>query len=71
MPCLALLPRAVLAERGDDPALAAQTAEDLRRELEAGEAGRLRRLMAALSRPTRLARGKAGDDRQVGGLGGL
>ncbi|KXZ51509.1 hypothetical protein GPECTOR_12g472 [Gonium pectorale] len=45
--------RAALAERGDDPALAARTAE-----WEAGEAGRLRRVMAAFSRPTRIVRGK-------------
>ncbi|KAG2494176.1 hypothetical protein HYH03_007534 [Edaphochlamys debaryana] len=44
---------AVLAERGDDPALASRTSE-----WEAGEQGRLRAVMAAFSRPTRIVRGK-------------
>mmetsp|Transcript_20995 Transcript_20995/g.46001 ORF Transcript_20995/g.46001 Transcript_20995/m.46001 type:complete len:1090 (-) Transcript_20995:488-3757(-) len=53
--------RAVLAERGDDPALAARSAEELRAEWEAGEGGRLRRVMTSLGRPTRIVRGKAVD----------
>jgi glycyl-tRNA synthetase len=48
--------RAVLAERGDDPSLAAATVEAMRREW--SEGGRLRAVMAALSRPTRIVRGK-------------
>lgn len=48
--------RAVLAERGDDPALAAASAADLDREMREG--GRLGAAMEALARPTRLARGK-------------
>jgi glycyl-tRNA synthetase beta subunit len=50
--------RAVLAERGDDPALAAATAEELQAALAAGESGPLRAAMTALSRPTRIVRGK-------------
>lgn len=50
--------RAVLAERGDDPALAARSVEQLKAEWEAGESGRLRRVIAAFSRPTRIVRGK-------------
>ncbi|GLC37301.1 hypothetical protein PLESTB_001138600 [Pleodorina starrii] len=57
--------RAVLAERGDDPALAAKTVEQLRAEWEAGESGRLRRVMAAFSRPTRIVRGKEVPDASV------
>lgn len=53
--------RAVLAERGDDPSLAAATAEALHKEWEAGESGQLRAVVAALSRPTRIVRGKAID----------
>jgi glycyl-tRNA synthetase len=48
----------VLAERGDDPALAAATAEQLQAALGAGDAGPLRAAMTALSRPTRIVRGK-------------
>jgi glycyl-tRNA synthetase beta subunit len=59
--CVCCAVRAVLAERGDDPALAAATAEQLRQEWEQGEGGRLRSVMAALSRPTRIVRGKAVD----------
>ncbi|PNW77355.1 hypothetical protein CHLRE_10g433000v5 [Chlamydomonas reinhardtii] len=50
--------RAALAERGDDPALVAATVEQLKAEWEAGEGGRLRKVMAAFSRPTRIVRGK-------------
>lgn len=52
--------RAVLAERGDDPALAAATVEQLAAALAAGEGGALRAAMTALSRPTRIVRGKEG-----------
>jgi len=55
--------RAVLAERGDDPALAAATAAQLAPYVGAAAAGapaeRLRRVMTALARPTRIIRGKA------------
>ncbi|GIL46417.1 hypothetical protein Vafri_3416 [Volvox africanus] len=57
--------RAVLAERADDPALAAATVEQLKAEWEAGESGRLRRVMAAFSRPTRIVRGKDVPDASV------
>jgi glycyl-tRNA synthetase len=50
--------RSVLAERGDNPALAAATAEQLQAALAAGEGGALRQVMTALSRPTRIVRGK-------------
>lgn len=53
--------RAVLAERGDDPALAAATAEQLQAALAAGDSGPLRGAMTALSRPTRIVRGKEVD----------
>jgi glycyl-tRNA synthetase len=49
--------RAVLAERGDDPALAAATALQLQQALDAGEAGPLKAVMTALARPTRIVRG--------------
>jgi glycyl-tRNA synthetase len=56
--------RAVLAERGDDPALAASTAAQLSPMVGAGGAAdggaaALRRVMTALARPTRIIRGKA------------
>lgn len=35
----------MLAERGDDPAVASRTAAELQAEWEAGEAGRLRAVM--------------------------
>ncbi|KAG1677161.1 hypothetical protein FOA52_000967 [Chlamydomonas sp. UWO 241] len=50
--------RATLAERGDDPALAMRTAEELNAEWSAGEGGRLCSVMAALGRPVRIVRGK-------------
>lgn len=53
--------RAVLAERSDNPSLAAETAEQLQRALDAGEGGALRSVMTALSRPTRIVRGKEVD----------
>lgn len=53
--------RAVVAERGDDPALAAGTAADLHAEWEKGPSSRLHSVVAALSRPARILRG-----RQVG-----
>jgi glycyl-tRNA synthetase len=62
--CGAEAVRAVLAERGDDPALAAATAAQLSPLVAGGEdaggdAARLRRVMTALARPTRIIRGKA------------
>lgn len=62
--------RAVLAERGDDPALTAATVAQLSPLVGAGGSGgasagggdgpaRLRRVMTALARPTRIIRGKA------------
>ncbi|WIA13728.1 hypothetical protein OEZ85_007280 [Tetradesmus obliquus] len=53
--------RAVLAERGDNPALAASTASQLQAALDAGDSGPLRAIMTALSRPTRIVRGKTVD----------
>ncbi|GBF89751.1 hypothetical protein Rsub_02921 [Raphidocelis subcapitata] len=50
--------RAVLAERGDNPALAARTAGELQAALNAPEPSPLRAAMTALSRPTRIVRGK-------------
>lgn len=41
--------RAVLAERGDDPALAAATAEQLAAELAAGEGSKLKSVMQVCS----------------------
>ena len=41
--------RAVLAERGDDPALAAATAEQLAAELAAGEGSKLKSVMQVRS----------------------
>lgn len=51
----------MLAERGDNPALAAETAEQLAAELAKGDASPLRAAMTALSRPTRIVRGKEVD----------
>lgn len=48
--------RAVLAERSDDPTLAASTAEALRAELAAGDASPLPAVLASMSRPTRIVR---------------
>jgi glycyl-tRNA synthetase len=53
--------RAVLAERGDNPALAASTASELQAALDAGDSSPLRAIMTALSRPTRIVRGKTVD----------
>jgi glycyl-tRNA synthetase len=53
--------RAVLAERGDNPALASSTAAQLQAALDAGDGSPLRSIMAALSRPTRIVRGKTVD----------
>ena len=50
--------RAALAERGQDPALAAATAREISQEMRSGEAGRLYQVMAAMARPVRLTRGK-------------
>jgi glycyl-tRNA synthetase len=50
--------RAILAERGDDPALAVESAKQLAHELQAGDASQLPAVLTALSRPTRLVRGK-------------
>jgi glycyl-tRNA synthetase len=53
--------RAVLAARGDDPALAAATVTELQAALDEGEEGPIRTVMAALARPTRIVRGKASE----------
>lgn len=58
--------RAVLAERGDDPSLAAKTCNDLRAEWTVNGSGaspspRLKTVMQALGRPTRIVRGKEVD----------
>ncbi|KAL3155346.1 hypothetical protein ABBQ38_010907 [Trebouxia sp. C0009 RCD-2024] len=46
--------RAVLRQRGNSPALAAESAQQLQAELSKGEGGPLSRVMAAFARPTRL-----------------
>lgn len=51
--------RAVLAERGANPTLAHDTAQALTAEIAAGEGSSLPAVMQALSRPTRIVRGKA------------
>lgn len=53
--------RAVLLERGDNPALAAATATQLQQALDAGSASPLATIMTALARPTRIVRGKPVD----------
>lgn len=53
--------RAVLAERGDNPALAAATATQLQQALDAGASSALAPIMTALARPTRIVRGKPAD----------
>lgn len=53
--------RAVLAERGDDPALASSTATQLQQALDAGAGSPLPAIMTALARPTRIVRGKPVD----------
>lgn len=53
--------RAVLAERGDDPALASATATQLQAALDAADVSPLKAIMTALSRPTRIVRGKSVD----------
>ncbi len=63
--------RAVLAERADNPALAAASARALTAELAAGESGLLRRVMMAFSRPTRIVRGKEVRGRWVAGCIGI
>jgi glycyl-tRNA synthetase len=50
--------RAVLQERSDDAALAVQSAMELAREVEANSASLLPQVLTALSRPTRLVKGK-------------
>ena len=53
--------RAVLAERGDNPALASTSAEQLQQELDAGSSSSLPVVMTALARPTRIVRGNPVD----------
>ena len=48
----------MLAERGDDPALAIASAQELAAELAAGADSALPAVLTALSRPTRLVRGQ-------------
>mmetsp|Transcript_3453 Transcript_3453/g.7887 ORF Transcript_3453/g.7887 Transcript_3453/m.7887 type:complete len:1097 (-) Transcript_3453:1061-4351(-) len=56
------LVRGVLAERGHNPALAVATAQQLHSAWTSAEQGEaLRSMIAALSRPTRIVRGKAVD----------
>ena len=50
--------RAVLAERGDDPAFAAETARELDAVVKAKGSDALKTAMAVLARPTKLVRGK-------------
>lgn len=52
----------MLNERSDDAAQAVVSARELAAELQAGEASPLPAVTTALSRPTRLVRGKAGAD---------
>lgn len=68
LPCALLLGclsaaavRAVLAERGDDPALASSTATQLQQALDTGANSTLSAIMTALARPTRIVRGKPVD----------
>jgi glycyl-tRNA synthetase len=51
----------VLAERGDDPALASSTATQVQQALDAGAGSPLSTIMTALARPTRIVRGKPAD----------
>jgi len=53
--------RAVLQERGDNPALASTTATQLQQALDAGASSPLASIMTALARPTRIVRGKPVD----------
>ena len=50
--------RAVLQERAEDAALAVQSALELTEEVQAGADSLLPKVLTALSRPTRLVRGK-------------
>lgn len=50
--------RAAISERGNDPALAAETARDVGRELKMGEGSLLYQAMVAMARSIRLTRGK-------------
>lgn len=50
--------RAVLQERSDDAALAVQSAKELAQEVEADAESLLPQVLTALSRPSRLVRGK-------------
>jgi glycyl-tRNA synthetase len=50
----------VLAERGDNPALAAASAQQLQQELSSGAASALPGVLTALARPTRIVKGKGG-----------
>ena len=50
--------RAVLVERGDDPAFAAQTARELDEVVKSKGSDALKTAMAVLARPTKLVRGK-------------
>jgi glycyl-tRNA synthetase len=54
--------RSVLAERGDNPALAVSSSKELAAELASGAASALPDVLRALSRPTRLIRGKPNDE---------
>lgn len=50
--------RASISERGNNPALAAETAKDIGKELELGEGSFLYQAMVAMARSIRLTRGK-------------
>lgn len=50
--------RAVLSQRGNDPALAAASARAAHEQLQAGPDAPLARVLAAMARPVRIMRGK-------------
>lgn len=53
--------RAVLSQRGNDPALAAASARAAHEQLQAGPDAALARVLAAMARPVRIMRGKEVD----------
>lgn len=64
--------RAVLSQRGNNPALAAASARNAHAQLQQGDGALLQRVLAAMARPVRIMRGKDVDqDVQVGVGGGL
>ncbi len=63
--------RAVLSQRGNNPALAAVSARNAHVQLQQGEGALLQRVLAAMARPVRIMRGKDVDQHaKVCGGGG-